>query len=45
MIDNDLKDQCSIDNSNKSIEQSIKKIDDYLKNFSAFNQKRNLAKV
>ena len=45
MIDNDLKDKCSIDYTNKSIEQSIKKIDYYLKNFSSFNQKKNLAKV
>jgi len=45
MIDNDLKDQCSIDYSNKSLERSIKKIDYYLKKFSSFNQKKNLAKV
>jgi hypothetical protein len=45
MIDNDLKDQCSIDHSNKSLERSIKKIDYYLKKFSTFNQKKNLAKV
>jgi len=45
MIDNDLKDQCSINYLNKSLERSIKKIDYYLKNFSSFNQKKNLAKV
>jgi hypothetical protein len=45
MIDNDLKDKCSIDYTNKSLEKSIKKIDDYLKKFSTFNQKKNLAKV
>ncbi len=45
MIDNDLQDKCSIDYMNKSLEKSIKKIDEYLKNFSTFNQKKNLAKV
>jgi hypothetical protein len=45
MIDNDLKDKCSIDHSNQTIEHSLEKIDNYLKNFSSFNQKKNLAKV
>ena len=45
MIENDLKDKCSINYVNKSIEQSIDKIDYYLKKFSSFNQKKNLAKV
>ncbi len=45
MIDNDLKEKCSIDYVNKSIEQSLNKIDYYLKKFSSFNQKKNLAKV
>jgi hypothetical protein len=45
MIDNDLKDKCSIDYVNKSIEQSIDKVDDYLRKFSSSDQKKNLAKV
>jgi hypothetical protein len=45
MIDNDLKDKCLIDSPNKTIEQSMRKIDYYLKRFSSFDQKNNLAKV
>ena len=45
MIDNDLNDKCLINHVNQSIEQSMNKIDYYLKKFSSFNQKKNLAKV
>jgi hypothetical protein len=45
MIDNDLKDKCTINQSNQSIQYSLEKIDYYLKNFSSFNQKKTLAKV
>ncbi|CAF1306566.1 unnamed protein product [Rotaria sordida] len=44
MIDNDLKDKCLIDPLNKSIQESINKIDYYLKKFLLFQQKKLLAK-
>ncbi|CAF4798208.1 unnamed protein product, partial [Rotaria sp. Silwood2] len=44
MIDNDLKDECLIDSFNRSIQQSINKIDYYLKKFSSFQQKKLLSK-
>jgi hypothetical protein len=45
MIENDLKDKCSINYVNKSMEQLLDKIDYHLKKFSLFNQKTNLAIV
>ncbi|CAF1549584.1 unnamed protein product [Rotaria sp. Silwood1] len=44
MIDNDLKDKCLIDSFNRSIQQSLNKIDYYLKKFSSYQQKKLLAK-
>jgi hypothetical protein len=44
-MENDLKDKCAMEYSNQSIEYSFEKIDSYLRNFSSFNQKKNLAKV
>ena len=45
MIDNDFKEKCSMNYFNKSIQQSMNKIDHYLEKFSSFSRKKNLAKV
>ncbi|CAF1110908.1 unnamed protein product, partial [Adineta ricciae] len=45
MIENDLQDKCaSVDHRNRSIGESLNKVDFYLKKFPSFNQKKNFAK-